>query len=128
MTTTKQDSQEPPVSREEPPVSPATAVAWRRRQEKHEDRLQVTVDDLAAAVTPAAVTSPDVVRRSFAESQQAGLAAITSLAATSAPPRLLPSVTPDAPQPDAPAPATSGRLPDGDPQASGWPAFRAGSR
>ena len=80
MTTTKQDSQEPPVSREEPPVSPATAVAWRRRQEKHEDRLQVTVDDLAAAVTPAAVTSPDVVRRSFAESQQAGLAAAIALA------------------------------------------------
>jgi 4-amino-4-deoxy-L-arabinose transferase-like glycosyltransferase len=132
VTTTKQDSQEPPVSREEPPVSPATAVAWRRRQEKHQDRLQATADDLAAvtpaavtpaavtpaAVTPAAVTSPDVVRRSFAESQQAGLAAITSLAATSAPPRLLPSVTPDAPQPEAPAPATSGRLPDGDTQAS----------
>jgi len=97
------------------PISPATGVEWRRRREA-DGSLPSAADQEkpgngfdtqsrngfrvpAYANVTTAVQSPDSATR-FAESQQAGLAAMFDIAAFHAPPLPPPPVKPSAPRPE----------------------------
>jgi hypothetical protein len=68
----------------EPRVGGATIAAWRRRQEVYSAIPAVSnaekPNGYHATADPAGVLSPDQIARNFAASQQAGLAAMISLA------------------------------------------------
>jgi hypothetical protein len=91
------------------PVSAATATFWRRRRQACEvlDPLngKTAANEGHAAADGAALDSPDIAARAFAESQHAGLAAIMGLAEANAPPRPRPVAKPGVPQPRLPQPS-----------------------
>lgn len=91
----------------QPPITLATIAEWRRRREDSIE-LPVAPDNEKPRngfhIPARAATShpPDTASNGFAESQQAGLAAMISLAKAAAPPRPLPAVKPRALQPGPP--------------------------
>jgi hypothetical protein len=88
------------------PLTPATVAAWRRRREAsvevppHPEDTEEPWNGFRVPAYAAISPAPDITSNGFAESQQAGLTAMISIAKSDAPPRPLPVIKPYAPSPD----------------------------